>query len=244
MESLWPEELEQGLIPTDDNMGIMTRELGPAAREFVALSKSATRPLLDIGAAYGNATLPALKNGATVVAVDLSPTELAILQQSAGAEEQKRLVVMPARFPEELSLLDASVAGVLGGQVLHFLDGPRLEEALGRIYRWLIPGGQLFAITITPSLSYYRKYWDEFHARKARGDRWPGVLNPKEVASPEWRDRLPDMIHLFDKDILGRAVREAGFEIESLEYFCFENFPDKHRTDGREFLSLTAMKPR
>jgi len=242
MESKWPAELEQGLIPTDDNMGIMTRELGPAAREFVELSKTAALPLLDIGAAYGNATLPALKNGATVVALDLSPTELAILQQSADAEEQRRLVVMPVRFPQEVNLLDSSLSGVLGGQVLHFLDGPTLEAALGKIHRWLAPGGRLYAITITPSLSYYRKFWDEYQARKARGDRWPGVFNPKDVATPEWRDRLPDLIHLFDTDILGRAVREAGFEIEMLEYFCFTNFPDKHRTDGREFLTLTAVK--
>lgn len=242
MEPKWPAELEQGLIPTDDNMGIMTRELGPAAREFVELAKSASQPLLDIGAAYGNTTLPALRHGATVVAVDLSPTELVILQQSTEQEDQKRLIAMPARFPEEINFLDSSLAGVLGGQVLHFLDGPTLETALRKIHRWLVPGGKLFAITITPSLSYYRKFWDEYHARKARGERWPGVFNPKDVATPEWRDRLPDLIHLFDVDILGQAVREAGFQIETLEYFCFENFPDKHRSDGKEFLSLTAVK--
>ncbi len=242
MESKWPAEMEQGLIPTDDKMGIMTRELGPAAREFVELAKSAKRPLLDIGAAYGNATLPALRHGATVIAVDLSPTELAILQQSAEAEEQKRLVVMPARFPEQIDFLNASLEGVLGGQILHFLDGPTLETALQKIHRWLVPGGKLFAITITPSLSFYRKFWDEYHSRKTRGDRWPGVFNPRDVAPPEWRDQLPDLIHMFDVDILGRAAREAGFQIETLEYFCFENFPDKHRTDGREFLTLTAVK--
>ena len=34
----WPKAVEEGLIPTDDAMGIMTEELSPAADAFVALA--------------------------------------------------------------------------------------------------------------------------------------------------------------------------------------------------------------
>ena len=42
---------------------------------------------------------------------------------------------------------------------------------------------------------------------------------------------------------LARCATEAGFTIETLEYFCFRNFPDQHRTDGREYVTMTARKP-
>src|SRR5258708_4219447 len=81
----------------------------PAAEEFVALAGSASRPLLEIGAAYGNATLPALRAGATVIANDVSASELGVLASTAPQADRRRLVLMPARFPEEIRLGDGSL---------------------------------------------------------------------------------------------------------------------------------------
>lgn len=44
------------------------------------------------------------------------------------------------------------------------------------------------------------------------------------------------MVHLFEKDVLRRCAEEAGFTV-------VRQFPAKHRTDGREYLTLTARKP-
>jgi len=238
----WPREIETGLIPTDNAMGVMTAELSPAAEAFVSLARTAARPLLEIGAAYGNATLPALAAGATVIANDLSATELAVLAASVPAGKARHLVPAPARFPDEIKLAEASLSGVLAAQVLHFLSGEEVERAFQNVFRWLEPGGKFFVLVMTPSLSYYRKLRPAYDERVARGERWPGIFDPRTVATPEWRDRLPPMVHLFEKDTLSRCATEAGFVIETLEYFCFENFPDQHRTDGREYLTLTARK--
>jgi hypothetical protein len=54
---------------------------------------------------------------------------------------------------------------------------------------------------------------------------------------------LPSLVNLFDADILRRAVEEAGFVTGHLEPFCCRNFPEKHRTNGQEFLGLIARKP-
>ena len=97
---------------------------------------------------------------------------------------------------------------------------------------------------MTPSLSYYHKLRTAFEERAARGDRWPGIFDPRTVATPEWRDRLPHMVHLFEKNILARCATEAGFDIETLDYFCFRNLPDQHRNDGREYVTMTARKQR
>ena len=96
---------------------------------------------------------------------------------------------------------------------------------------------------MTPQLSYYVKFLPEFRRRKEAGDPWPGTFDPRLAATPEWRDRLPHLVNLFDADILGRVVEEAGFIIERLEPFCYKDFPAKHRTNGEEFLGLIARKP-
>lgn len=239
----WPAEIETGLIPTDNAMGVMTRELSPAAIAFVADAVTATRPLLEIGAAYGNATLPALGNGATVIACDLSASELAVLAAAATPEQRRHLVILPARFPDGIVLGEGSLAAVLAAQVLHFLDGSALERAFADVHRWLAPGGAFHGLVMTPSLSYYHLLRPAYEARVAAGLRWPGIFDPQSVAPPEWRARLPKFVHLFEADILRRCADEAGFAVETLEYFCFSDFPDIHRTDGHEYLTFTLRKP-
>jgi len=115
----WPRAVEDGLIPTDNAMGVMTEEPSPAGEAFIALAARAGRPLLEVGAAYGNATLPALRAGGTVIANDLSASELGVLASAASGEDRKRLVLMPARFPDEVHLGDESLSGVLAAEVLH-----------------------------------------------------------------------------------------------------------------------------
>src|SRR5262245_11114119 len=213
----WPKEVEDGLIATDNAMGIMTEELSPAAEAFVDLAARAGRPLLEIGAAYGNATLPALRAGATVIANDLSATELGVLASAAPIEDRKRLVLMPGRFPEEIRLGDGSVSGVLAAQVLHFFDGPTVELAFRSVFRWLAPGGAFYVLVMTPSLSFYRTLRPEYEKRARSGERWPGIFDPRTVAPPDWKERLPPMVHLFEKDVLRRCAEEAGFTVDTLE---------------------------
>ena len=242
MNDGWPKAVEDGMIPTDNAMGIMTEEPSPAAEAFIELAARAGRPLLEIGAAYGNATLPALRAGGTVIANDLSASQLGVLASAASEEDRKRLVLMPARFPEEIRLGDGSLSAVLAAQVLHFFDGPTVELAFQSALRWLEPGGALYVVVMTPSLSFYSKLRPEYAKRARGGERWPGIFDPGTVAPPDWKERLPSMVHLFEKDVLRRCAEEAGFTVEILEYFCFRHFPAKHRTDGHEFLTLTARK--
>jgi SAM-dependent methyltransferase len=199
----WPKAVEEGLIPTDDAMGIMTEELSPAAEAFVALAATARRPLLEVGAAYGNATLPALHAGGTVVANDLSASQLGVLAQATPDDDRKRLVLLPARFPDELRLGDGSLSGILAAQVLHFFDAPTVELAFRSAFRWLEPGGALYGLVMTPSLGFYRTLRPAYEERARRGERWPGIFDPRTVAPPDWKDRLPPMVHLFEK---GRAA--------------------------------------
>ena len=240
----WPTEVEPGLIPTTNAMGIMTKEPAPVAIKFAEHAGRARCPVLEVGAAYGNASYPALEAGGTVIACDLAEEELARLRAPVPRDMQKRLITIPARFPDQLSFTTGSLSALLAAQVLHFFDGPTVQASLEAAFRWLEPGdGRLYLVVMTPQLSYYVKFLPEFQRRKALGDPWPGTFDPLLVATPEWRDRLPPLVNLFDADVLRRAVEDAGFIVEHLEPFCYRDFPAQHRTNGQEYLGLIARKP-
>jgi Methyltransferase domain len=180
----------------------------------------------------------------TVIACDLAAEELGRLRAPVPRDMQKRLITIAARFPEQLYFTDGSLSAILAAQVFHFFDGEAVRSALATAFRWLEPGeGRLYLVVMTPQLSYYIKFLPEFRRRKEAGDPWPGTFDPRLVATPDWRDRLPPLVNLFDADILRRAVGDAGFVIEHLEPFCYRDFPQKHGTNGEEFLGLIARKP-
>ena len=123
----WPTEVEPGLIPTTNAMGIMTREPAPVAIKFAEHAGRARCPVLEVGAAYGNASYPALEAGGTVIACDLAEEELARLRAPVPRDMQKRLITIPARFPDQLSFTTGSLSALLAAQVLHFFDGPTVQ---------------------------------------------------------------------------------------------------------------------
>ncbi len=241
-ENYWPDEYEQGLIKTKNSFGMMMRELGPAAVAFVEFAKIAQKPLLDIGAAYGVATLPAIENGAELIACDLNEEHLQILQQATPEYLLSKLTLKYAAFPNDLDFPEKSLSGILISNVLHFLDGNTVEAGLQKCYQWLEPNGKLFLIVMTPYLSFYRNFLPEYEKKAATGMQWPGIFDPKIVSPKDWQDNLPKFVHLFETDTLRRAVEAANFTIETIQHFCYKNFPPEYYLDGKEFISLVARK--
>jgi polyketide synthase PksL len=66
-------------LPTRNRTGWTSNVLNELSELFVAFAAQTQRPVLDIGAAYGVASLPALAAGATVYANDADPSHLATL---------------------------------------------------------------------------------------------------------------------------------------------------------------------
>ena len=83
----WPEYWQNGVIKTLNSMGIMTTELSPASKGFVEFSKGCSRPVLDVGCAFGAATFPALENGAEVIACDIDAEHLKFIQENISEED-------------------------------------------------------------------------------------------------------------------------------------------------------------
>ncbi len=238
----WPKPWENVLLKTKNAMGVMMAELSPPAEEFVKLAKKAQKPLMDVGATYGIATLPALAAGAKVIACDLEQQHLDILRQSTPLADRDRLTTLKAAFPDQIQLADNSLAGILISNVLHFLDGPTLERGMQKCYQWLMPGGKLFVVTGTINLSFYKLLKPMLEKNLANGKPWPGYFDISQAKPDEWQDLLPDHIHLLDQGMLTKLATAAGFTIEQCYYFCYDSLPEQHRTNGEEFLAMIAIK--
>jgi SAM-dependent methyltransferase len=238
----WPLETEPGLIQTMNGMGIMTTELSPVAKQFIDEAKSLTGCYLDIGAAYGSASHKVLENGAKIIACDISKAHLDILFQSAPIKYKHNLIIDNCAFPYETIYPNNSLSGILISLVLHFLDGESIEYGLRKCYEWLEPGGKIYIAVMTPNLSFYKQCWPIYKRRNDQGEKWPGIFLTQDFVSEEYLKNLPVMVHLFDQNILMRLVKEAGFKLLYNDFFCYKNFPEQHKNNGKEFLGAIGVK--
>src|SRR5262245_39091772 len=99
----------KGFIPTLNRMGYMTSTLDPVSLSFIKFAAELDFQVLEIGAAYGVATIPDLQKGAKMIANDLDERHLQVLKKNIPEECKPRLQTMTARFPNEIYLEPESV---------------------------------------------------------------------------------------------------------------------------------------
>ena len=235
---------QSGIRPTANNMGWSSDVLNQISQEFVHFAAQYKFPVLDIGAAYGVATIPALEAGARVVANDISTEHLDELQRRTPSHLLERLTTIPGKFPGELDFPPESFDAVHASQVLHFLTPEEVVAGLEASYRWLRPGGRLFILAATPYQATHIGFAPEFEKRKADGERWPGMIENVREYNTHWSaDLTTPWLHVFDDDVLAAAVRGAGFEVKQVRMLSRDGLPDFVRHDGREHVGLIARKP-
>jgi chorismate-pyruvate lyase/SAM-dependent methyltransferase len=235
----------QPVVSTLNRKGF-TYSLTSFGNAFIDYASKAQKPVVDIGAAYGVATLPALLRGGKVIAVDISEDHLKTIKNSIDDSLQERLTTIQARFPE-FTLPSSSVSAVYLSQVLPFLKGHEIEEGVQKIYDWLTPGGKAFVVSFTPFISHVRSFIPVYLDRKSNGIRWAGYIDDLSAYcnDPHIFQNLPNTINHVDADDLEWVFRKAGFDIEQIRYFGEEEgeLPHGIRMDGRERVGLIATKP-
>jgi hypothetical protein len=232
-----------GWIPTLNNMGYMTERLqDPFSHAFVEFSTIAPGPSLDIGAAYGVATLEVLRRGGIAIANDLEEKHLEILASRTPRGLRKNLILRPGRFPDEIDFESGSLGAVLVSRVFHFFEGPLIERSARKIFSWLAEGGRVFVVAETPYTGYFIRYAPIYEERKKRGDRWPGFIEDLPKYNTSRETSLPPQMHVLDPEILTRVFHEAGFTVEKSEIFARPDFPPDIRLDGREGVGLIAVR--
>ena len=233
---------------TRNRMGWASEDLSRLSLLFIEFCESGLprisgAPVLDVGAAFGAASLAALNAGARVIANDLDESHLHELDQRVPADLRARLTLKPGRFPREAHFEPETLAAVHASSVLHFLTGNQLQEGMAAVARWLVPGGKLFVQAATPYQEPFRAFIPEYERRLEEGQRWPGWI-PKVGAFSTHRQlsQMPRSMHLLDDRILGRSAEEAGLIVEQTFLYRRHDFPASLALDGRESVGLIARR--
>jgi cyclopropane fatty-acyl-phospholipid synthase-like methyltransferase len=227
--------------PTINRHGY-TFPLSKYTNAFIDYARTNQGTLLDIGAAFGVTTIPALLAGAKVIANDLSEEQLAILKQDTPEQVRTNLTLLTGRLPE-FDLPANSLDGILASHVIHFLDPETLRIAIAKCHLWLKPGAKIFVQCFTPYHKFMEKFIPEYHRKIANKDPFPSYTEH----SGDYvlvQDLVPQKVHLMDPTVLAREFIAAGFQIESVEFFpCPPNInADYWPLDGREWVGLIAYK--
>jgi SAM-dependent methyltransferase len=213
-DPLLPKSSVAGLVPTMNNTGWMTEGLDDFSRAFVDYAAASPEESLDMGCAYGVATLPALARGARILACDMEPRHLEILVQRVPAADRSRLRTEPAVMPD-VSFPAGSFGAILCARALHFLKGGDIGLTVLRMHEWLQPGGRVFLVVDGPYTGPWYKKAGEYERRKAAGCPWPGFVEDYRALLPATAkpDEHPAFINPLDPNILRRIVAAAGFEV-------------------------------
>ena len=231
-------------LVTANRRGRTTTRLNEINRRFAELAGRASRPVLDLGCAFGVATHAALEAGATVHANDIDPAHLEATARDAPAGTAQRLHLVPGGFPADLEFAPGSLSLVHASNLLNFLSGAEIETGLAKIAAWLEPGGRFLSISGSPYAANIRAFGAIYEANRAAGVPWPGECHDLPAISDDPTiSELPRFLHLLDPDVLSRAARAAGLEVEEAQFFHRAGTPDYIALDGRENVVFVARKP-
>lgn len=222
--------------------GFTTTPCDPVSQKFLAHAASVAQTggrVLEIGAAFGAATLQAIANGATVFCNDIDAENLAVVRQRYLEEsategnpvtgDSSKLVLVPGALPDELvGLPDKQFDAILICRVLHFFSGAKIEQSLALLARLLAPEGKIYIVCETPFLKNWQKFIPEFLSRVESGVEWPGeITDPATYESSGRAASLPQFVHWITREVLERSLVKAGFEVEHAEYINRKGqFPD------------------
>ena len=187
--------------------------------------------VLEIGAAFGAASLAAIAKGANLFCNDIDARNLAVVRQrfleSTSLQEstsitgdENKLTLLPGALPDELYGLPAtSFDAILICRVLHFFTGEKIAESLRLISTLLTPGGKIYIVCETPFLKNWDLFIPELNKRVAQGVEWPGeITNTDEFDRSGRASSSSRFIHWITKEVLERSILRAGLNVEHAAY--------------------------
>ncbi|MDJ0460314.1 non-ribosomal peptide synthetase [Streptomyces sp. H27-C3] len=208
-----------GMVATLNRTGVMVEYLIPYSSDFADFAGERGGEVLDMGCAYGVASIAALERGARVVALDMEKKHLDILEQRVNDESRARLILRRGTLPD-VDFEDERFTAVHASRVMHFLKPEDVRLMLRKMFRWLTPGGKVFLSTDSPYFGYWASKAWEYEERKRAGDPWPGYI--EDVAAhfdPAHVVGGPRLINAVDPDVFRRECEAVGFVVERAGFF-------------------------
>jgi SAM-dependent methyltransferase len=234
---------EKGFIPSLNHYGYMLETPDEYSQKFINYAEKTSGFVLDIGAAYGVSTIPALKAGAYVIANDLDFRHLYLLWHRITPNLRERLSLKIGKFPREVDFPPHTFEAILASGVLHYLPVEELEEAFKKIFDLLVSKGKFFFFTSTPYLGLFKEFLPIFYQRKAQKEKWPGLISNSWIYAPHRKDHIPNRINLLDEETLMTLFLEIGFQIEEKSYVAMVQYPKDIQSGGKEYIGFVLKKP-
>jgi SAM-dependent methyltransferase len=233
---------------TQNQRGAM-HPISELSQQFVAFAATANAPVVDIGCAYGNTVIAALRAGAKeVIACDMERAHLDDVQEQVyDTPYATHVTVKLGIFPDEIDFAEHSLAAIHASHLFPYLTGEEVELGLSQCYRWLQHGGKLFILTYTIHILELdnEQFHQEYTQRIKAGMKWPGYfIDFNKYSNQAPVDYVPKTLHFFDKEHFVTAIKQAGFVIEHAEYLDGKTNGAMADTwhDGREYLAIVARK--
>jgi ubiquinone/menaquinone biosynthesis C-methylase UbiE len=198
---------------------------------------------LEIGSGYGNIAKKFFKETqqAKLLANDLSKEHLLLVKSNVEDKNLERLFLNYQSFPN-LTVKDGSIQAVMAHRIFHFLTGKQIEEGLKKIHTWLKPTGKLYIAVNSPYNSDFPWFLDEYQAKLAQNNPWPGENLPVAKALPNQAYALPEYLHVMDDTVLLPQLKKAGFKIVHWDFISMKNFQDKTIREGKEVFGVIVEK--
>ena len=218
-----PPPAPDGRIRTPNQMGYVTTKVLDLSAEFVDFAATCEKPVLDGGAAYGVATIAALKKGATVIANEITPIDLNYIAKSKELtdDDRKRLYLKEGKLPEGVDFPENSLGAIHMSRVLHFFHPNEVEKMFEKAFKWLTPGGRFYLLTASPYHYATPEIAKMYNKRFNEGIEFPGenahfMFN---AGGNEPKNSSGSYLHVMDPRVIFRVASKYGFLTKKIALF-------------------------
>lgn len=252
-----------GRTQTLNKKGAVTAKFEYATEEFLKFLKGKRVRVLEVGGAYGDVMIAALKpkknKDIEYVLSDLDERHLFIAakklsnlinEKSAREKSPSQAKFMRADITKSQDIKGmGTFDAILIARVLHYLTPEQLQMTIKHLFLLLKPKGKVFVVAITPYVKRYESFIPEYERRKKEGAENPGFVSSlrsyvnADVTAPEQISNITDEPFFFlDVDILGSTFAANGFRVieSKMMPLCYKS--TSWQLDGRENVILIAEK--
>lgn len=254
-----PKPESDGRTQTLNKKGATSPGFDYATLAFLDFAKN--KRVLEIGGAYGNVMLEALRRSSSTTyhLNDLDERHLSIAAYRLQKKIEQQTICTTGLENVEFIYGDITTSSwkvkeqydaILMARVIHFLTPEQIQQALTNLHASLKSGGRIFITSITPYVKRYKAFIPEYHRRLAAGDPYPGFvtnlrqyLNKEDTPQHQIANISEGHFMFLDEVVLSRLFTDAGFKVLECSFKPLSYKSNSWALDGRENVILIAEKP-